>query len=39
MVSLEFMPTEHQFADLFTKPLNGSRFKYLMNVIGVCDFY
>jgi hypothetical protein len=37
VLSLEFMHTEHQLADLFTKPLDGSRFEYLRNAIGVCD--
>jgi hypothetical protein len=37
VLSLEFMPTKHQLADLFTKPLDGSRFEYLKNAIGVCD--
>jgi hypothetical protein len=37
VLSLEFMPIEHQLADLFTKPLYGSRFEYLRNAIGVCD--
>jgi hypothetical protein len=35
--SLEFMPTEHQLADLFIKPLDRSWFEYLRNAIGVCD--
>jgi hypothetical protein len=37
VLSLEFMPTKHQLADLFTKLLDGSRFEYLRNAIGVCD--
>ena len=28
---------EDQVADLFTKSLDGSRFEYLRNAIGVCD--
>ena len=37
VLSLQFIPTEHQLVDLFTKPLDGSRFEYLKNAIGVCD--
>jgi hypothetical protein len=37
VVSLSFIPTENQLADIFTKPLDGSRFESLRKAIGVCD--
>jgi hypothetical protein len=37
VVSLSFIPTENQLADILTKPLNGSRFESLWKAIGVCD--
>jgi hypothetical protein len=36
VVSLNYVSTENQLADLFTKPLDGSRFEYLRNAIDVC---
>ena len=35
IVSLEYIPTERQNADIFTKPLDRSKFKILSQVIGV----
>jgi hypothetical protein len=37
VVSLSFISTENQLADIFTKPLDGSRFESLRKAIGVCD--
>jgi hypothetical protein len=37
VVSLSFIPTENQLADIFTKPLDGNRFESLRKAIGVCD--
>jgi hypothetical protein len=37
VVSLSFIPTENQLADILTKPLDGSRFESLRKAIGVCD--
>jgi hypothetical protein len=37
VVSLFFIPTNNQLADVLTKPLDGSRFKSLRKAIGVCD--
>jgi hypothetical protein len=36
VVSLSFIPTENQLADILTKPLDGSRFESLQKAIGVC---
>jgi len=36
-VALMFIPTENQFADILTKPLDGSRFESLRKAIGICD--
>jgi hypothetical protein len=36
VVSLSFIPTENQLADILTKPLDGSRFESLWKAIGVC---
>ena len=35
IVVLEYIPTDHQNADIFTKPLDGSKFETLRQVIGV----
>jgi hypothetical protein len=37
VVSLSFIPTENQLADILTKPLDGNRFESLRKAIGVCD--
>jgi hypothetical protein len=37
VVSLSFIPTDNQLADILTKPLDGSRFESLKKAIGVCD--
>jgi len=36
VVSLSFIPTENQLANILTKPLDGSRFESLRKAIGVC---
>jgi hypothetical protein len=36
VVSLSFIPTENQLADILTKPLDGSRSEFLRKAIGVC---
>lgn len=36
IVSLEYLNTTNQKADLFTKPLNYLRFNYLRKLVGVC---
>ena len=35
IVSLEFINTNNQKVDIFTKPLDGSRFEFLCKTIGV----
>ena len=35
ILSLEYIPTERQNADIFTKPLDRSKFESLCQVIGV----
>lgn len=37
ILALEFISTEHQLADLFTKPLDQIRFEHLRRSIGICD--
>jgi hypothetical protein len=37
VVSLSFIPTENQLANILTKPLDGSRFESLRKANGVCD--
>lgn len=36
VVTFEHIYTENQLADLFTKPLDGFRFEFLLTTIGVC---
>jgi len=36
VVSLSFIPTENQLANILTKPLDGSKFESLRKAIGVC---
>ena len=35
VVALEYISTEHQNADIFTKPLDRSKFESICQVIGV----
>ena len=35
VVALEYISTEHQNADIFTKPLDRSNFESICQVIGV----
>ena len=35
IIRLEFINTDNQKADIFTKPLNGPRFESLRKTIGV----
>ena len=35
IVCLEYISTEHQNVDIFTKPLDSSKFETLRQVIGV----
>jgi hypothetical protein len=37
IVSLSFLLTDNQLADILTKPLDGSKFESLRKAIGVCD--
>lgn len=39
IVFLEYVPTDHRLADLFTKPLDVSQIEFLCSVIGVCDHF
>ena len=36
-INIDFVPTERQLADIFTKPLEKSRFEFIRNEIGVCN--
>lgn len=36
VVSLDFVKTKDQLADILTKPLDSKRFEYLQSVIGLC---
>ena len=36
-IILEFVPTEDQLADIFTKPLNLDRFQLIRGELGLCD--
>ena len=35
-INIEFVSTENQYADIFTKPLDKMRFEFLRNEIGMC---
>ena len=37
VVELEFVPTEDQLADIFTKPLSQDRFEKIRGELGLCD--
>jgi hypothetical protein len=37
VLSISFIPIDNQFVDILTKPLDGSRFEFLIKAIGVCD--
>jgi len=34
---IQFVSTENQLADLFTKPLSKERFNFLRNELGIID--
>ena len=36
-VILEFMPTDYQLADIFTKPLIEDRFNFIRHELGMLD--
>ena len=36
-IILEFIPMKDQLEDIFTKPLNGDRFKQIRGKLGLCD--
>ena len=36
-IILEYVPTENQLADIFTKPLNSKRFEFIRGELGLCD--
>ena len=36
-VELQFVPTEYQLADLFTKPLDETRFNLLIIKLGMLN--
>ena len=38
-VVLEFISTENQLANIFTKPLNKDRFSKIRGELGICDLY
>jgi hypothetical protein len=38
-IEMKFIDTERQLADIFTKPLNFSRFASLRGEFGVCHPY
>jgi len=35
---IQFVDSENQLANLFTKPLNKERFNFLKNELGIIDF-
>jgi hypothetical protein len=38
-IEMKYIDTERQLADIFTKPLDASRFAALQEEIGVCHPY
>ena len=36
-IMLNFIDTEKQIADVFTKPLNNDRFSFLRRELGLCN--
>lgn len=36
VMSLDYVKTEDQLADILTKPLHSKRFEYLWSTIGLC---
>lgn len=38
LITLSFVPSAHQLADLFTKPLPGISHRFLLNKLGVSYF-
>jgi len=36
---MEFIDSEHQLADIFTKPLARNRFFFIRNELGILDGY
>ena len=36
-INVEFVPTENQFADIFTKPLEKIKFEFIRNDLGICN--
>lgn len=36
VVSLDYVKTENQLADILTKPLDSKQFEYLRSAIGLC---
>jgi hypothetical protein len=38
-IEMRYIYTERQLADIFTKPIDSSRFAYLPGGIGVCHPY
>ncbi|CAL9021727.1 unnamed protein product, partial [Prunus brigantina] len=37
LLALEYIPTDKQLADIFTKPLDNNRYEHLRQSIGVCS--
>ena len=36
-IYVEYVPTENQFADIFTKPLEKVKFEFIRNELGICN--
>ena len=36
-ITLNFIKTERQIADVFTKPLSNDRFSFLRRELGLCN--
>jgi hypothetical protein len=36
MVLIEYVPTQKQLANIFTKPLDATRFEELWKILGLC---